>query len=254
MFDWFTELDSAVHEATRIGRPIVSLRLLGELGDELSCANSRFFKALLYTDPVVVELLRSRAVLHWASVRPVPKVTVDFGDGRRLETTLTGNSVHLVLDARGRPVDAVPGLFDAPAFARRIGWGLDCAEAVGERSGTLRRRALAKHHGRALGGVRSRPSRARRASEIAMTKHMVEAPMLGALERTISDDDTANAALHDRIHDWFGRGRVFEDAEVFTRAIYEELFEMPLDDPWLGLSPDRFDGLMNHGRSAVDER
>ncbi len=57
-------------------------------------------------------------MLHWESVRPVPKVTIDFGDGRKLERTLTGNSAHYVLDSNGRVIDALPGLYSAKAFLR----------------------------------------------------------------------------------------------------------------------------------------
>jgi hypothetical protein len=62
--------------------------------------------------------LRERFVLHWQSVRPVPKVTIDMGDGRVIERTVTGNSVHYVLDSEGRPVDALPGLYGPRAFLR----------------------------------------------------------------------------------------------------------------------------------------
>src|SRR5689334_14281127 len=96
---WFTDLDAAIAEAQRTKRPILSLRLLGRLDEELSCANSRFFRKLLYPHPAINRVLRDRFVLHWHSVRPVPRVTIDFGDGRRLVRTLTGNSVHLVLDS-----------------------------------------------------------------------------------------------------------------------------------------------------------
>jgi hypothetical protein len=40
---WFTELAAAIAEARRTERPILSLRLLGRLDEELSCANSRFW-------------------------------------------------------------------------------------------------------------------------------------------------------------------------------------------------------------------
>jgi len=115
---WYTELAAARAEAERTGKPILTLRLLGRLDEELSCANSRFFRAVLYADPQISRLLRERFVLHWESVRPVPKVTVDFGDGRRLVGTVTGNSIHYVLDSRGRLVDALPGLNGPGAFRR----------------------------------------------------------------------------------------------------------------------------------------
>lgn len=117
---WHTDLESAVEEAGLDGRPILSLRLLGRLDEELSCANSRFFRTVLYADPEVAGFLRERFVLHWESVRPVPRLTIDFGDGRRLEGTITGNSVHYVLDPRGRLVDALPGLYGAGIFLDRL--------------------------------------------------------------------------------------------------------------------------------------
>jgi hypothetical protein len=113
---WYTDLAAARRAAQVSGRAILSLRLLGRLDEELSCANSRYFRTLLYSDPAIATLLRERVVLHWSSERPVPRVTVDFGDGRRLVGTVTGNSIHYLLDARGRVVDALPGLHSPQRF------------------------------------------------------------------------------------------------------------------------------------------
>jgi len=117
---WYTDLDRAKAAASASHKPILSLRLLGRLDEELSCANSRFFRLMLYPDPRVRRLLQERFVLHWSTERPVPVVTVDMGDGRRLQRTLTGNSVHYVLDAAGRPLDAIPGLYSPRGFARAL--------------------------------------------------------------------------------------------------------------------------------------
>jgi hypothetical protein len=54
--------------------------------------------------------------LHWQSVRPVPRVTIDFGDGRKLERTITGNSAHYALAADGTPLDVLPGLYGPQQF------------------------------------------------------------------------------------------------------------------------------------------
>ena len=59
-------------------------------------------------------------VLHWKSVRPVPRITVDYGDGRTLQGTITGNSIHYILDSRGRLVDALPGLYGAGFFLENL--------------------------------------------------------------------------------------------------------------------------------------
>ena len=113
---WYTDIESAKRASAASGKPILSLRLLGKLTDEFSCANSRFFRTVLYPNAEVSSVLRDRFVLHWQSVRPVPTVTIDFGDGRKLERTLTGNSIHYILDSHGRPIDALPGLYGPQAF------------------------------------------------------------------------------------------------------------------------------------------
>jgi hypothetical protein len=117
---WYTDLEQAKVAAKTSGKPILSLRLLGHLDQELSCANSRFFRVALYPNAEISKVLRDRFILHWESVRPVPKVTVDFGDGRKLERTVTGNSIHYVLDASGQPVEAIPGLYGPQAFLRQL--------------------------------------------------------------------------------------------------------------------------------------
>ncbi len=117
---WYTDMAKALSAAKAQGKPMLHLRLLGKLTDEYSCANSRFFRTVLYANPDVANLLRERFVLVWTSERPVPVVTIDFGDGRLLKRTITGNSVHYVMDGDGRVIDALPGLYDPVTFSRIV--------------------------------------------------------------------------------------------------------------------------------------
>jgi len=143
---WHTELEAAHGEARRTGRPILSLRLLGRLDEELSCANSRMFRTVLYPDPAVSRLLRESFVLHWSSERPAPVIRIDMGDGRTLTRTITGNSVHYVLDSRGRPVDAIPGLYSAARFRAELEESLDVARECGSGNGGARMACLTRWH------------------------------------------------------------------------------------------------------------
>ncbi len=59
-------------------------------------------------------------MLHWKSVRPVPRITIDMGDGRKIERTITGNSIHYILDAKGEVLDALPGLYGPRAFVEKL--------------------------------------------------------------------------------------------------------------------------------------
>jgi hypothetical protein len=126
---WYTDLEKAKAAARASGKPILSLRLLGNLNEEYSCANSRFFRTALYANKTVADVLRERFILHWKSVRPAPRVTIDFGDGRKIERTLTGNSIHYILASDGEVIDALPGLYGPQSFLR----GLAQAEAINKR-------------------------------------------------------------------------------------------------------------------------
>jgi hypothetical protein len=208
---WFTDLGQAKAVARATGRPILSLRLLGRLDQELSCANSRFFRTALYPDRAVNAILRDRFVLHWSSERPAPVATIDFGDGRKIVRTVTGNSLHYVLDAEGRPVDAIPGLYTPAAFVQALENGEKLAKATGDLDDDARAKELARLENVALDNLRTRwsfevgggvqaPTAAAQqqsvprppsggsgaptavmAMPVAMSKAAVEAPMVRAL-------------------------------------------------------------------------
>ncbi len=117
---WHTDIEKARSAAQASGRPILSLRLLGTLDSELSCANSRFFRTALYANQAVASYLRDHYVLHWQSVRAVPVITIDFGDGREIQSTITGNSIHYILDPQGRLIDGLPGMYGPAAFLSHL--------------------------------------------------------------------------------------------------------------------------------------
>ena len=199
---WYDDLDEAKRVSTRSGKPILSLRMLGKLTDERSCANSRFFRTLLYPDVRVAKLLRDSFVLHWSSERAVPQVTIDFGDGRKLETTITGNSIHYVLDSAGRPIEALPGLYAPKVFRETLERTLGLHAALKARPDAQVKTLREYHRARAqqlgskleadmrragvtLASAKGGPSvampmvpPAARAVPIAVGKSAVEAPML----------------------------------------------------------------------------
>jgi len=207
---WHTDFEQARAAAQQSGKPILSLRLLGRLDEDLSCANSRFFRLTLYANQEISRLLRERYILHWQSVRPAPRVTIDFGDGRRLERTLTGNSIHYVLDSRGRVVDALPGLYGPQAFLHELIRAANVADQAGQAATAEARAALLRDYHTARlqelavmwpldltrAGIKlnaapaaaaasaepTRPPRAEVAARAAMTKMLVaERPVLRGL-------------------------------------------------------------------------
>lgn len=179
---WYTDLSEAKAAAKASGKPIISLRLLGNLTEEFSCANSRFFRAVLYANTDVAKYLSEHFILHWQSVRPAPRVTIDFGDGRKLERTLTGNSIHYVLDANGLPVDALPGLYGPAAFMRGLNQAETIARQVATKNPSERSQALRAYH-----NARIRAIAAEWAADVAKTGGKVPADVVARIERRKSN-------------------------------------------------------------------
>jgi hypothetical protein len=173
---WYTAFDQARQAAAREGKPILYLRLLGRLDQELSCANSRFFRTTLYPDPAVNSLLREKFVLVWQSERPVPVVTVDFGDGRVLKRTVTGNSIHYILDSQGNPVDALPGLCAAKSFVEHLNRAAAVAADVAKQP-AQREEILRAYHRDAI-----------RATDQAWTADLAKAQLPATLTAGAADD------------------------------------------------------------------
>jgi hypothetical protein len=222
---WYTDFEQAKTAAKKQGKPILSLRMLGNLTEDLSCANSRFFRTTLYANSEVSRRLRERFVLHWQSVRPVPRITIDFGDGRKLERTITGNSIHYVLTPQGEVVDALPGLYGPAAFLRT----LEPAEHIANMGHTASPEKfdslLREYHAARLAELRkkwqadlqqvggattitpvSQPTlssatpTAAAAAHVARPKSLVEMPMLAAMMRPAPDMiSTTDEALWQRI-------------------------------------------------------
>ena len=114
--------------------------------EEFSCANSRFFRTTLYANESISKYLRDNYVLHWQSVRPVPKVTIDFGDGRVLNRTITGNSAHYLLTEDGKTIDCLPGLYGAVPFKAWLVSGTELASRVAAAPESKQQQLVQQHH------------------------------------------------------------------------------------------------------------
>jgi hypothetical protein len=203
---WYTDLEAAKAAAQSSGKPILSLRLLGNLDQDLSCANSRFFRVALYPNAKIAKLLQEKFILHWQSERPVPKVTIDFGNGRTLERTITGNSIHYILSAEGRPLDALPGLYGPQAFLGQLQQSLNLFQQWQQRPALEQSQFLRDYHQTRLAELQrrwqadlrqvgvtvppqllsnlnpdARPS-ALQAGQVAATKMVVERPLLANIQ------------------------------------------------------------------------
>ena len=242
---WYTNLDDAKSAARASSKPILSLRLLGKLNEEYTCANSRFFRTTLYPNTQVSQYLRDHFILHWQSVRPVPRITIDMGDGRRIERTITGNSIHYVLDSDGNPIDALPGLYGAKAFLAELDHAIGAEQQASQLTGPARDAFLKNYHSTRLAEIQRQLSRdlaqvtpnpapyvvssssnpfqrpdAVAAAPVAITKSGVEIPLLrrGAQDALTLNLDRLDATGSDLV--WKEIAALhFDDAKLDPTAV-----------------------------------
>jgi hypothetical protein len=112
---WYTDLATAKAAARAAGKPILSLRLLGRLDEGASDADGRFFRTVLYQNREIHQILHDRYILHWSSVRPMPRPTIVSG---------AGTSIHYILDSRGRLLEPLPGLYGPATFQSALEEGV----------------------------------------------------------------------------------------------------------------------------------
>lgn len=140
---------------------------------------------MLLSDPSVIELINSTFVPVWESVRPVPKVTIDFGNGHILKRTLQGNTVMYACLPDGRVVDALPGVYTPLQFISEMKRIVEEIKSFEASSGNIESRLAAWHRSQVTDAIRTERMR------ITLSKRIVESPLLAALGIRIAGGPSA---------------------------------------------------------------
>jgi hypothetical protein len=146
-------------------------------------------RAVLLSNPEVASFINKEFVPVWESIRPVPKVTIDFGDGRVLKRTLQGNTVMYICLPDGRVIDALPGVYTAQDFLSEVKTTLSFLNRHKENLETAS--VVNWHKNRVSSAIKSEKFR------ITYSKAFVESPLLKALgfSRGIGSAPTAEEPL-----------------------------------------------------------
>ncbi len=188
---------------------------------------------MLFSDKAVAACIRNNYVAAWESVRPVPTVEIDFGNGAKLKRTVNGNIATYLCAPDGRVLDIIPGLNEPKAYLAALMDGLRLSEALPET-------VLAHHRGsRAV-------ARPRRLDRLDVGKAMVERPVKHALapktdaELLAADTEVNQTERKPLIHGILAE-KAYRPAEL-TRRIYKDVLHVDLDNPYLGLVSAAFGG------------
>ena len=202
---WYTDLDDAKRIAKAKNKPILTLRLLGNLNEEFSCANSRLFRAILYSNSDVSKYLRENYILHWKSVRPAPRITIDFGDGRKIERTVTGNSIHYIINGDGQIIDALAGLYSPTAFLNYLRLSAGIVNATANMTPTEKQRSLLAFRKANFDLIKKNRDAAVATAGVAFAIPQNTTAALPVMERAVSKAMVVDEVSLLRVYDDFAR-------------------------------------------------
>lgn len=174
---------------------------------------------MLLSDEKVRKFLKEDVIPVWESVRPAPKITIDFGNGQVLERTLKGNTILWLCDSNGSAVDAFPGIYVPSDFLNEVRASLATAKS-GDAEG------YSAWHKSRLG------ERLQVEGRSTMAKAYVETPLLDAIGALWHGDDGPHTART--------IGRIDMDlSKLPLDKVYESLSTRILDASDRPASPDK---------------
>ena len=135
---------------------------------------------MLFSHREVADDIAARFEPVWLSLRPVPQVTIDFGDGNVVRRTLHGNIATWICDAEGRALDVIPGAYTTTVYRERLAQAALLAEFV-RRAGDGGAQRLRDYHAAQAARMAERlaPRRLveRRRPEVYLSKFRIENPL-----------------------------------------------------------------------------
>jgi hypothetical protein len=75
---------------------------------------------VLFSSDTVATYINNTFEPVWESVRPVPIVTIDFGNGHTITRTLHGNIATYLCGRDGTVYDILPGIYDPAAYQKQL--------------------------------------------------------------------------------------------------------------------------------------
>lgn len=236
---------------------------------------------MLFSNEDVARFINDQFEPAWQSVRPVPQVTIDFGNGNVVRRTLHGNVATYACTSDGRVLDVLPGIYEPDTFVARLGEFTQLHQYAGQdrfgRVGRVNEQLVKEYHRRQASALKQGEPRevfveepVRRFSIVAVetgTKITLQPARRlqarGAAARgdwrnggdlppvdNVADLPGWEALARDTaVNETLRRRQIHEHLaelgpvppEKITKWLYREVLHADLDDPYLGLGKILFD-------------
>jgi hypothetical protein len=229
---------------------------------------------VLFSNEQVAQYVNAAFEPVWESVRPVPIVRIDFGNGTTVTRTLHGNIATYACTAQGEVLDVLPGIYAPRAYLEQLR-ELNLLARYADQNGKEKREGTLKDYhekqaealknngvaGRLLAGIAG-VSKAvvenkiklaigvpteRVSPQASAAKSTAESPKIDAPEdvanwKTLAEDTKINETERRRaIHEMLAKSGLVKPEKV-SKPIYKDVLHADLDDPYLGLGETLFAG------------
>jgi hypothetical protein len=218
----------------------------------------------LFSRDDVCQFINANYEPVWVTVRPVPIVRIDFGDGRVLTRTLHGNILSAVCSADGTLLDALPGIYTPEVYIDRLNQLRLLALQVRQVPQQQRPSYLTAYHMKAAEAIKANQSPERFVEQLLrqpVGKGFIELPTERLLAGQPQPNSTAQAAPPPPVAGW---KELTEDTQLnestrrrqihellaksgpvrpdkVLKPIYKDVLHADLDDPYLGLGKTLFE-------------
>ena len=223
---------------------------------------------MLFSSTELAQFISANFEPAWESVRPVPIVRIDFGNGTVLTRTLNGNIATYLCDTEGRTLDVLPGIYAPDAYRKQLEQFSLLHRYVLQEKPEARAAVLKDYHDRQAAALKENRAPGLLAAVGFISKSRIEKPIKLLASGTSArpfpqlepaapkpEDPTKKLTAADEVAGWkeltedtrlnesvrrlqihtmlSARGPV-PPSEI-VKPLYKDVLHADLDDPYLGL-------------------
>lgn len=216
---------------------------------------------MLFSNERIANLINENFEPAWESVGPVPRISIDFGNGNIVRRTLHGNVATYVCSSDGRVFDILPGAYDANTYFDQLSSILHAFQSLPPDESMRANRAREYHLAKSqelttksrsvpqatfsITGVERPARRAVRGqlvgnadpNQARPTEKIGEQPTTAwqrVLATLVEDSSWNESHRRQLIHDYLAAGQSTAITDVYP-WLYREVLDTDLADPYLGI-------------------
>lgn len=177
---------------------------------------------MLFSDRKIADYINATFEPSWESVRAVPTVSIDFGDGRTETKTFRGNVATYICFPDGTVFDILPGIYDADTYLAQLKRVVSDMSVLRQRQ----RNEIAAYHQRRVGTNTGHPVD-------AMFDVISGRMKQGDADSLIGDAKANETTRRILIHRHLADGMTYRPTQL-TKWLYADVLHCDLDDRYVG--------------------